>query len=391
MKMLNLFFRLRFMALTGCILIQFLAGGFNKTANAATGQGVYRQLQASNVLEDYMADLVLETVQNLVNVSGDWHGARVNTRYQPGYINLYLIDGMRLPYARNILREFDIQLAGWSLGNATVDERTGIIFINTHFLKKFIAYSLMVENDVSSLQAAAYVKLNRPDSFRELWHPAYNQKLQSRRYREMWLIAFRGTLAFIIGHEMGHIKIGSHQIDFHNPLGFENKEERDIRWACPQLVDPSYHRKQQIEKRADDYAVGLISRLLFPDNVSPRRLWYELGAHQYMLYQMKTELLSAIHVTDSQNIHRVMQYQLGNQLYQRLLASEERDDIGSVHVFYPETHPATINRIVESLQELTISRYSSYYGENFGVESELVLLNQLVNQECQRLRQRYNQ
>ena len=51
---------------------------------------------------------------------------------------------------------------------------------------------------------------------------------------------FRGMFAFVLGHEMGHIATGYRDIDFDDPLLFETREERDLRWACPQLKDSSF-------------------------------------------------------------------------------------------------------------------------------------------------------
>jgi hypothetical protein len=264
-----------------------------------------------------------------------------------------------------------------------------MIFINTRFLKDFIAYRILIEEDIDSLQAAAYVKVQGTDNLRRLWHPDVNSKLGSRRYRDLWLIAYRGMLAFVIGHEMGHIAIGYRDIDFDDPLVFDTREERDVRWACPQLTDASFQEKQRIEKRADDYAVNLISRFLFPDNIPPRRFLYELGAHQYMMFQLKNEFLNAVLVTKSPNIQRLMQWQLGDRLYRSLLASGEQADRGSVHVFYPRTHPSTLQRVIGSLDSLAQSSYSAFYNEGVGIGEELILLNQIINAECRRLSQKY--
>jgi hypothetical protein len=243
---------------------------------------------------------------------------------------------------------------------------------------------------MESLQAAAFVKILGTDYFRKLWHPDINSKLKSRRYRELWLIAYRGMLAFVLGHEMGHIATGYRDIDFDDPLLFEDKEERDLRWACPQLIDPSFREKQMIEKRADDYAVDLIAEVLFPDNIPPHRFLYELGAHQYMMFQLRNEFLNAALVTKSPNIQRVLRWQLGDRLYRGLLASGEQADRGSVHVFYPRTHPSTIQRVIGSLNRLAQSPYSAFYKEGIGVEEELVLLNRIITDECRRLSQKYS-
>ena len=380
----------RFLYFVWCFgLSIFVIAGHSLTASAAGhGEEIYLRLQRANVLENYLVDLAQETAQTLVGVSGNWSGAGVNKRYRPGDINVYLVNGSRLPFRRNILAQYDVSLAGNNFGNALVDERTGMIFINTSFLKDFIAYRMLIENDMDSLQAAAFVKIQGTDYFRSLWHPNINPKLKSRRYRDLWLIAYRGMLAFVIGHEMGHIAVGYQNINFDEPVFFENKAERDVRWACPQLTDPSHRQKQKIEKQADTYAVNLINQVLFPDDISPRRFLYELGAHQYMMFQLKNEFLNATLVTKSPNIQRVIRWQLGDQLYRGLLASGEQADRGAVQVFYPRTHPSTIQRVIGSLNRLSQSRYSAFYNEGIGIGNELGLLNQIINDECRRLSQK---
>jgi hypothetical protein len=157
----------------------FMTSGYPLNLSAANrGEEIYVTLEGSNMLESYLVDLSQETAQTLSSVSGNWAGAGVNTRYRPGYINVYLVNGSQLPSRKNILERYGVSLSGNGFGNALVDERAGIIFINTSFLKDFIAYRMLIEdNKMGSLQAAAFVKIQGTDYFRNLWDPDINPKL----------------------------------------------------------------------------------------------------------------------------------------------------------------------------------------------------------------------
>jgi hypothetical protein len=363
--------------------------GYPKLGYAdSRGEGINVQLHRHRVLDSYMSDLVSEIARTLVTVSGRWSGAQVNGQYRSNYINIYLVNGDLLPN-RSILSEFGINhLSNRRFANASVDEASKSIFIDTRLLKNFLSYEMLKEQQVDGLQAAAFIKVKGLYKLRDLWDPNRNSQLHSRRYRDIWLIAFRGMMALVIAHEMGHITIGPTHINYDDPLVFNNKQDRDTRWACPGLIDPSYLQKQQIERQADDYATSLLSKVVFPDNIQPKRFLYELGAHAYLSYQLKNELLGALQVTASPNIHRIMRYQLGSNLYNALLSSNSTRDRGSVHVFFPKTHPATVYRSMNSLKKLTNSPYSSFYGEGLGIESEFIFLRQIIDSECQRLQSR---
>jgi hypothetical protein len=166
-------------------------------------------------------------------------------------------------------------------------------------------------------------------------------------------------------------------------INFDTKD-RDLYWACFDLLPPKYRELQEIETQADNFAVSLIGRILKPNQA---RLWYEIGAHTYLSYNVNKQLLNALFSTKSQNIRNAMLSKLGPELYSGLMNQSASSGRGSIRVFFPKDHPVTLRRAAFSLGSLTHSQYSSYYGEPFPID--MGLLEQITKEACEELKQKY--
>jgi hypothetical protein len=182
-----------------------------------------------------------------------------------------------------------------------------------------------------------------------------------------------GAAAFALAHEMGHLVLGADDIrQRREPMRFRDKADRDLHWACPDLVQERYRRQQQIEQAADEYAVDILSKILFPDGVlTEPKLRHELGAHWYIVYSMAEQLVQVLYATESENIRRMLRIQFGPEVFDELDAHKTAPGTGSIQVWFPESHPANIRRAFVSLGRLAQSPFSVYGGSEPSTDASI--------------------
>jgi len=361
------------------------------SAEPAVGTKVFETLSGLRCLDDYLSGMVSDITADLVRTANRWSGSQVNGPYRAGGVNVYLVDTGKLP-ERPVLTNEPINegrgLGRYDLeGSALTDEPTGIIFIDTRMMKEVVA-SADLKTQVNDLMVAlALIRTRGLDAYRALWEPAQQPGLRPADRGNRLQMLVQGALGFVIAHEMGHLAIG--RPDFASrpqPPRPGSIKERDVGQACPELVDPANAAKQQVERVADDFAVGLLERRCgawAPHQ--PQHLIYELGARWYFLYAMSRTLLATGNVTQSRNIHLMLRTKLGPELYQAVLALGERGDRGSVHLTYPSKHPPDYERAERLERRMSQSTCSLSHNEGGGGSMEVRLLEVFRQQACKDL------
>ena len=248
---------------------------------------------------------------NLVQASGRWSNSQVNQPYRAGAVNVYLVDAQRIP-SGNPLQDQGVPLDRDSLaGNALAHEPTGIVLVDTGLLKSLITAGIITsatDRDIVAVVGAMHAE--GLDAYRDIWDPERNPGLLSAGYAEPWVVKASGAAAFALAHEMGHLALGAKdpkrmRMPMSKPFDLA---DRDAHWACADLVQEKYRRQQEIEQAADDFAVDLLSKILFPDGVLPEpKLRYEIGAHWYILYGMAEQMVRTLEATESANVRRMLQ------------------------------------------------------------------------------------
>ncbi len=360
----------------------------NPGTSKKTGPAIYRVLQEDGLLEDYMVEEVSEIAGTLIDAAGRWPGYHINRPYAPGLINIYLVDSSRLPEA-NVLEGQGVNIASYNLrGNAMAHEETGILFVDTALLKSLVATAkLFGELNVDTPVAVGSIKARGINAFRQLWDPALNQTLKTAEYTDRWAMLASGALAFILAHEMGHIYLGeSDNSRRRTHMRFKDKADKDLHWACWDLVDERYRNQQRIEQKADDFAVTLLSKVLFPPGVLTKPLLrYELGAHWYIVYNLAGQFIETLYASKSQNVLASMRLLLGPEIYGELIAARPSSGKGSIHIFFPKSHPANIRRASVSLARLGQSPYSLYHNEPSSTSQDIAMFEMVLSMECKNL------
>jgi hypothetical protein len=146
---------------------------------------------------------------------------------------------------------------------------------------------------------------------------------------------------------------------------------------------------QGIERKADDYAVSLLSKILFPPGVlTEPMLRYELGAHWYIVFSLGSQMVKALAKTESQNIRNALAAMVGADIVAQLVAASNERREGSIQVFFPKTHPANIRRAAVSLNKLAYSPHSIYRGTPPSTANDIALMENLISLECANLKAR---
>jgi hypothetical protein len=362
-----------------------------EAASTDSGSGIYQVLRNNNLLDNYMVDAVGEIAGTIVTAAGRWPGFRINQPYSDSIINIYLIDSERLPEA-NILEQYGVKLAKYSLrGNALAHEETNILFVDTVLLKSLVtAAQLFANQNIDTMNAVAAIRAYGIGNYRQLWDPKINSVLDTAGYTDNWAMLASGALAFILAHEIGHIALGAKNVEKRRSwMKFKGKEDRDKRWACSDLVEEKYRHQQQIEQEADNYAVSLLSKVLFPPGVLVKPLLrYELGARWYIVYSLASQMVETLFATESKNIHTGLRLQFGAEIYNKLIAEKNTTGRGSIKVFFPKSHPANIRRASVSLKRLAQSPYSLYQGGS-STDQKIMIFEMFLDMECRNLKAKY--
>lgn len=361
-------------------------------ADTSDGPSIYRVLTQRGLLENYFTEQLAEILGTLVKASGHWDTSRVNQPYRAGAVNAYLVDARTLPEP-SVLAPYGIELDSVHLeGNAMANEETGILFVDTGFLKSLLTAAILVtKTDLDTIAAVGAIRARGIEAFRDIWDPKRNPALLQAGYADQWVLLASGAAAFALAHEMGHLALGRDDPRLRRvPMRFENDADADAHWACADLVQNVYRNQQEIEKAADDFAVETLAEVLFPEGVlTEPKLRFEVGAEWYIVYSLAEQMVRALEATESENIRRMLRIQFGPEVFAALDARKTQRGRGSIRVFFPEKHPANIRRASQSLSRLSRSPFSVAAATGgSSSQSEMQMLELIVAAECRNIKAR---
>ena len=337
-----------FIRLCGWAVVVFV--GFGSSVAAAQGTAadhVFARLDRGRYLDSYCRGMTAEVASNLIKATDRWSGVQVNRPPRAGEIGIYLVDADRLP-SNNVLRAEGIELGRESLHrNAITHEASSTIFIDTGMLKEIAASTFLTQTRaVASITAAvAKVQAEGLSTLRPAWEEATRDPAEPERERIDFVM--RGALAFIVAHEMGHVAVGRTEIK-RGSSSFRvlTPRQYDEVRACPELLDKEYLQRQQVERRVDAFAAGLLARqCTIGKDGGLRYEAYVLGAIWYFLFTTSTRLLAGARATDSPFIRQNLTKLIGPDLYTAVVekaAHEQRG--GAVHALLPPSHPPDLAR-----------------------------------------------
>ena len=225
-------------------------------------------------------------------------------------VNIYVIDSNLFP-EENLLPDYDLNLSRNNIKkNALTDEIKRILYIDSRLLKELITCIMMFLDSHKMNYAIAKVRINGLESYQYLWDPNQNPKLQTSDFSKMWVKLYQGAIAFIIGHELGHIYLGKPD-NLPRSINIFKKRDRDLHWACPELVTPKYRQIQEIETKSDNFCAGLLKIIKYELPLTNTIfLRYELGAHWLLQYYLENEIINAVQISESQIIIETLNLQI---------------------------------------------------------------------------------
>lgn len=321
------------------------------------GTRVWSKLQQTQLLDPYYADVVHEIADTLAQAApGVWRGVQVNRAYRAGWLNIYMLDATQLRDDALLADEVPSFSRGSLKGGALTDEDTGIVFLNTATWKRLVAATVMKQNRVQSdlTSGLAVVDAIGLSAARRYWDPATLNTDTSEMRRAGWLL--RGTVAFVLAHEMGHLRIGRFATTEATQLQLKDLTERqkDERLACPETLPGESQQQQRHEAAADMAAVKLLGQQCrIGRDGELRHNIYILGTNWYFLYAMGDKLLDIGRNTTSPVIERALRTLITDELYQRVIA-ESASNVrkGAVKLAFPKTHPPDYSRMIAIEQAL---------------------------------------
>ena len=317
----------------------------------APGSRIAAKLERAGVIDNYYPEVVFEVASALAAAApNQWRGVQVNQAHRAGWLNIYMIDARRLPDGGLLDDEGVANFTAENLrGGALAHEESNTIFLNTAMSKRLTAATLMkqtkVQNDL--MAALATVDAMGLDAVRRFWDPATLSANTEENKRTGWLM--RGALAFVLAHEMGHLKIG--RMQFNEPDRLRLKQltprQQDERRACPELAEKEARERQKLESAADLAGVALLGgQCRIGNDGQLRHAIYMLGTAWYFLASMGDKMLEMGRSTDSALIAKLLRTKLGPQLYDQVITAQAREvRRGAVAPAFPLTHPPDAARM----------------------------------------------
>lgn len=345
----------------GCAAVLLIAGlGLHGVAQAQIGPEpgtrIWTKLQQAQLLDPYYPDAVRQIAETLAQAApGVWRGVQVNSSYRAGWLNIYLVDATRLRDEALLADEGVQNFTPEALrGGALAHEDTGIVFLNTAASKRLAAATVMKQTRVQSDLTAALAVVDAVglQATRRFWDPSTLNAETDDMQRVGWLLT--GAAAFILAHEMGHLRIGRSAGAEAAQVRLKELTERqkDERVACPETLPGGFQQQQRHETAADMAAVELLGQQCRLGGDLRHKI-YMLGMNWYFLYAMGDKLLEMGRNTSSPFIEKALRTLIGNELYQRAIADSANSvRRGAVKLAFPKTHPPDYARILAIEQAL---------------------------------------
>lgn len=353
---------------------------------SAAGPRIAAKLERAGVIDNYFPEVALEVAGDLIKAApNQWRGVQVNQAHRAGWLNIYMLDARRLPEG-NLLEDEGVANfnADYLRGGALAHEDSNTILLNTAMWKRLTAATLMKQTRAQGdlMAALATVDATGLDAVRRFWDPATLSANTDENKRTGWLM--RGALAFVLAHEMGHLKIGHVRFDEPDRRRLNlTPRQRDERRACPELLEKEFRERQKLEAAADLAGVALLgAQCRIGADGQLRHSIYMLGTAWFFLASMGDKMLEMGRSTDSPLIAKLLRTKLGPQLYERVIAAQAHEIRGgAVAPAFPSTHPPDAAR----MQAIENALKATPCGGGGIDSSEAQLLEMFRSQMCRRL------
>ncbi len=257
--------------------------------------------------------------------------------------------------------------------------------------KRLTAATAMTQTKVQSKLIAALATVDAVglDGVRKFWEQAALSVDTPANQNTSRLM--RGALAFVLAHEMGHLRIGPSpdELDIQTAeaemqrLSNQTERQRDEARACPELIHKKWRQRQKHEQAADLAAAGLLGQQCrIGSNGKLRHAISMLGTDWYFLASISDKLLDMGRSTESPIIAQLLRSEIGPELYQQVIAAQARDRRrGAVAVAFPSGHPPDTAR----MQAIEAALRATPCGSDGLDSSGAAPMEAIRLQACQRL------
>jgi len=175
----------------------------------------------------------------------------------------------------------------------------------------------------------------------------------------MW----RGATAFVIAHEIGHVKLGPPP-----KLVVSDLEGRAGQLAprCPSLTDPTVAARRRYEEQADALAFDAVVAGGPALGRAAAGVAGDLGIPTLFLLVLAADIVQIASVTQNRMLRALLKMQIGDAAMARLIAANESTQAPGTELVgrvYSETHPAAAQRLLALRNKLAELPGSVWYGQ----------------------------
>ncbi|HTW25598.1 MAG TPA: hypothetical protein VME92_00620 [Acetobacteraceae bacterium] len=340
---------------------------------------LYAALRQADALDPYVnrgLDGIAVAVAGAMRVPG---GAAVNRVPAAGGVMVCVLRAERerppLPAA--------LAVPAGLTGSPVTDPERRVIWIDADFLRILaMRISLRAKPDwggagLTAPAAVAQSLLTPPPALPQLWQESTSPALR----HPLLLLESRGAGGFLLAHEMGHVLLGTPpSLDV--ALSGLPRRARQLAPMCPDLTNPSVIARRTYEERAD--ALALEGVLNAGDAVGrpPTGLPGEFGIAMLFVLMLSADVVRVGSTVDAPLPQRYLELVVGHDAFVHLREQfAPRPGTDLVHLFYTDTHPAAVQRLLAVMRSLAARPGSMWYGSGDPV-SDQMLLQRLVEEGC---------
>lgn len=347
---------------------------------------LHAALRAADAFDPYLSDGLGEIVGALGRAMRLRGGATVNAA-PPGEDGIMVCvlraeRERRAPIAPALPPGIEPPPSGLA-ASPVADPAARVVWVDADFLRS-LAVRISLRSSASwgggglgGVAAVAQSMLAPPPARPDLWQPATSPAL---RHQTLVLVS-RGAGGFVLAHEMAHVLLGPPPA-LEPALRGLPRRARQLAPMCPALTDPAVAARRDYEDRAD--ALALQAVLAAGDAVGrgPAGLPGELGIATLLTLLLGADIVRVGSTVDSPLPRRMLELQVGPDVAARLREQAvPRPGTDLVGLFYSDTHPAAVQRLVGVMRTLAQRPGSLWYGDPDPAASQALLLK-LVEQGC---------
>jgi hypothetical protein len=242
-----------------------------------------------------------------------------------------------------------------------------VVWVSVDYLRLLVTQISLFGNiasggaDLSAVDAVARTRVFSLGTFAELWQPGTSPALRDPMLALVW----RGACGFVLAHEMAHVLLGTPP-SLEPVLRDLPKRARQLAPICPALAGEAVVARRKYEERADSLALEAVLAGGAALGRGRIGLAGDFGIPTLLTLMLAADIVRIGSTTNSQFAQRMLEGDVGLEIASKLRKQNEttlKPETDLVRLYYSNTHPAVVQRLIGVTRSLAQRPGSLWYGD----------------------------